>query len=172
MARLTISDVTLNGLGQALNPDYRCTLNATFGSISSTDSGTTGISLIGVAGNLTTPTTTITNPTGIGLSVGTSSAILSFGNTSSTLSGGTGVSLLTNTGTITFGALNISPDASQRGLLATDNSGTITSTSGAITASGAIAVEITRGHRHDTSGNFTGQCFCQRRCERHQTDQC
>jgi hypothetical protein len=140
---LTISDVTLNGLGQALNLTTGA-LNATFGSISSTDSSTTGISLTGVAGNLTTPTTTITNPTGIGLSVGTSSAILSFGNTSSTLSGGTGVSLLTNTGTITFGALNISPDASQRGLLATDNSGTLTSTSGAITASGAITVEITR----------------------------
>jgi len=140
---LTISDVTLNGIGQALNLTTG-TLAATFGSISSTNSGTTGISLTSVAGSLTSPTTTVTNPTGIGISVGTSNAALSFGNTTSTLSGGTGVSLLTNTGTITFGALSISPDASQRGLLATDNTNTITSTGGAITTSGAIAVEITR----------------------------
>jgi hypothetical protein len=140
---LTISDVTLNGAGEALNLNTGA-LNATFGSISSTNSGTTGISLTGVAGNLTSPTTTVTNPTGTGISVATSSAILSFGNTTSTLSGGTGVSLLTNTGAITFGSLDISPDANQRGLLATDNSGAITSTSGTINAPGATAVEITR----------------------------
>jgi hypothetical protein len=141
---LTISDVTLNGLGQALNLNTG-TLAATFGSISSTNSATTGISLTGVAGTLTSPTTSITNPTGIGISVGTSGGTLNFGNTNSTSSGSTGVSLLTNTGAITFGALNISPDANQRGLLATNNTNTITSTSGAITTSGATAVEITRG---------------------------
>jgi len=140
---LTISDVTLNGTGQALNLTSG-TLAATFGSISSANSGATGISLTGVAGSLTTPSTTVTNPTGIGISVGTSSAALSFGSTTATGSADTGVSLLTNTGTITFGALNIAPNANQRGLLATDNSNTITSTGGAITASGAIAVEITR----------------------------
>lgn len=141
---LTISDVTLNGTGQALNLTTG-TLAATFVSISSTNSATTGISLTGVAGTLTTPTTTITNPTGIGISVGTSGGTLNFGNTTSTGSGGTGVSLLTNTGAITFGALNISPDSNQRGLLATDNSNTITSASGTISTSGAPAVEITRG---------------------------
>lgn len=140
---LTISDVTLNGAGQALNLATG-TLAATFGSISSSNSATTGVSLSGVAGNLTSPTTTVTNPTGIGVSVDTSSATLDFGNTNSTQSGSTGVSLSTNTGSITFGALDISPDANQRGLLATDNSGTITSTSGAINAPGATAVEITR----------------------------
>ena len=140
---LTISDVTLNGTGQALNLTTG-TLAATFGSISSTDSTTTGITLTGVAGTLTTPTTTVTNPTGIGISVGTSSATFSFGTTSSTGSGGTGVSLLANTGAITFGTLTITPDAAQRGLLATDNSLTITSTGGAISTTGAVAVEITR----------------------------
>jgi hypothetical protein len=146
---LTISDVTLNGTGQALNLTTGA-LTATFGSISSTNSGTTGISLSGVAGSLTTPTTIITNPTGMGISVGTSSAIFSFGNTTSTQSGGTGVSLLTNTGTITFGALDISPDADQKGLVATDNVGTITSTGGTIVTSAtlgstnAAGVEITR----------------------------
>ena len=141
---LTVSDVTLNGNGQALNLSTG-TLAATFVSISSTNSGTTGISLTSVAGTLTSPTTTITNPAGIGIGVDTSSATLDFGNTTSSASGGTGVSLLTNTGTITFGALNISPDANQRGLLATDNSNTITTTSGTISTSGAPAVEITRG---------------------------
>jgi hypothetical protein len=140
---LTISDVTLNGVGQALDLTNG-TLAATFGSIASVNSVTTGITLNSVAGNLTSPTTTINNPTGIGISVGTSSATLNFGSTTSASSGGTGVSLLTNTGAITFGALNISPDANQRGLLATNNTNTITSTGGAITTSGAIAVEITR----------------------------
>jgi hypothetical protein len=141
---LTIADVTLNGTGQALNLTTG-TLAATFVSISSTASTTTGISLTGVAGSLTTPTTTVTNPAGIGISVNTSTATLNFGNTSSTLSGGTGVSLLTNSGTITFGSLDISAAANQRGLLATDNSNTITSTSGTVITTGAPAVEITRG---------------------------
>jgi hypothetical protein len=140
---LTIADVTLNGTGQALNLTTG-TLDTTFDSISSTASTTTGISLTSVGGTLTSPSTTITSPVGIGLSVNTSSASLSFGNTSATLSGATGVSLTTNSGAITFGALNITPVPGQRGLLATDNSMTITSTSGAISTAGAIAVEITR----------------------------
>lgn len=140
---LTISDVTLNGTGQALDLTNG-TLAATFGSISSNTSATTGVSLSSVAGSLTTPTTTVTDPTGIGISVGSSSASLNFGNTTASASGNTGVSLLNNSGAITFGALNISPDASQRGLLATDNSNTITATSGTISNTGATAVEITR----------------------------
>ena len=143
---LTISDVTLNGTGQALNL-INGTLAANLGGISSTNSATTGMTLTGVAGTLTTPTTTVTNPTGIGISVVTSSAALNFGNTSSTSSGGTGVSLLTNTGAITFGSLAITPDATRRGLLATDNTNTITSTSGAISTTGAVAsmAEAVRG---------------------------
>jgi hypothetical protein len=140
---LTISDVTLNGVGQALNLTNG-TLAATFLGISSTNSTLTGISLTSVAGSLTSPTTTITNPTGIGLSVDTSSGSLNFGNTNASGSGSTGVSLTTNTGTITFGSLSISPAANQRGLLATNNTNTITSTSGAISTTGATAVEITR----------------------------
>ncbi|HEY2964560.1 MAG TPA: Ig-like domain-containing protein, partial [Pyrinomonadaceae bacterium] len=138
-----VSDVTLNGNGQALNLTNG-TLNGTFGSISSTNSATTGISLTTVAGSLTTGSTTVTNPTGIGISVNTSSGSLSFANTSVTGSGSTGVSLTTNTGTITFGDLDISPDAGQRGLLATDNTNTITTTSGTISTGTGTAVEITR----------------------------
>jgi uncharacterized repeat protein (TIGR01451 family) len=141
---LTISDVTLNGTGQALNLTTG-TLAATFGSISSTNSATTGISLTGVGGSLTSPTTTITNPTGSAISVNTSSGSLNFGNTNASGSGSTGVSLTTNTGAITFGSLSISPDAGQRGLLATDNTNTITSTGGDIvTTTTGVPVEITR----------------------------
>ena len=140
---LTVSDVTLNGTGQALDLNGG-TLAAAFNSITSTDSATTGISLENAGGTLTSPTTTITNSTGIGLSVNNSSAALNFGNTDSTGSAGTGVSLNANTGTITFGSLNISPDGGQRGLLATNNTMTITSTGGAVSTSGATAVEVTR----------------------------
>jgi uncharacterized repeat protein (TIGR01451 family) len=140
---LTVSDVKLDGLGQALNLSTG-TLAAAFISISSTDSATTGMTLTSVAGSMTSGSTTVTNPAGIGVSINTSGCSFSFGNTTSTLSGGTGVSLLTNTGTITFGSLNITPDGTQRGLLATDNSMTLTANGGAITTSGAPAVEITR----------------------------
>ncbi|HSE16084.1 MAG TPA: Ig-like domain-containing protein, partial [Pyrinomonadaceae bacterium] len=140
-----ISDITLNGNGQALNlTNGTLSPAATFGSISSANSATTGLSLTTVAGSLTTGSTTITNSTGIGISVNTSSLTLGFANTSVTGSGGTGVSLTTNTGAITFGDLDISPDAGQRGLLATDNTQTITATSGTIATTTGTAVEITR----------------------------
>lgn len=146
---LTISDVRLNGAGRALDLATG-TLAATFSSISSTNSATTGISLTSVAGNLTTASTSVTNAAGIGISVNTSTAVLDFGSTASTGSGGAGVSLQTNTGTISFGALDISPDADQKGLVATDNSGTITSSGGSIITSAstgstnAAGVEVTR----------------------------
>ena len=142
---LAISDVTLNGNGQALNlTTGNLTPAAAFGSISSTNSATTGISLTSVGGGLTSGSTTITNPTGIGISVNTSSAALNFANTSATGSGGTGISLTTNTGTITFGSLTITPDSGQRGLLATNNTQTITATSGSVSTTNNVAVEITR----------------------------
>ncbi|HYV10908.1 MAG TPA: Ig-like domain-containing protein, partial [Pyrinomonadaceae bacterium] len=128
---LNVLDVTLNGNGQTLNLTTG-TLTGSFGSLSSTNSATTGLSLSGVAGSLTTGSTTVTNSTGIGISVATSGLTLGFANTSVTGSGDTGVSLTTNTGAITFADLDISPDAGQRGLLATDNTQTITTTSGTI----------------------------------------
>ncbi len=140
---LTIADVTLNGTGQALNLTTG-TLSASFNSISSSNSATTGISLSDVGGGLTSSTTTITNPFGIGAIVANSSASLSFGNSSSTQSGDTGVFLNNNTGPIAFGTLNInSPDQNQRGLLATSNSGSITTTGGIISTTGVTAIEIT-----------------------------
>ncbi len=124
------------------------TLGMTFTSVSSTNSTGTGISLTSASGSLTIGTTTITNPSGIGITATSCSAALNFGNTTANSSGGTGVVLggsgTGNTGTITFGALNIAPDANQRGLLAQENTMTITSTSGTISTTGAPAVEITR----------------------------
>jgi hypothetical protein len=140
---LNVSEVTLNGTGNALNLTTG-TLNGTFGSISSSNSATTGISLSGVGGSLTTGSTTVTNSTGIGISVSGSSLALSFAATSVTGSGGTGISLTTNSSTTTFGALTITPAANQRGLLATDNTANITIPSGTVSTSGAVAVEITK----------------------------
>jgi Ca2+-binding RTX toxin-like protein len=140
---LNISDVTLNGNGQTLNLSTG-TLNGSFASLSSTNSATTGLSLTSVAGSLSSGSTTVTNSTGIGISVNTSSAALGFANTSVPGSGGTAISLSANVGAITFGSLAISPDANQRGLLATDNTQTITATSGVLVTSGAAAVEISR----------------------------
>lgn len=146
---LTLAETALGGTGQALNLSSGTLTGPTastaaFISISSTNSSTTGVSLTSVSGNMSSGSTSITNPTGIGIGVTTSSAALNFGNTTSTLSGGTGVSLTGNSGAITFGTLDISPDSGQRGMLATENSNTITSTGGAISTTGATAVEITR----------------------------
>ena len=113
---LNISDVTLNGSGQALSLTTG-TLAATFGSISSTDSGATAINLITVAGSMTSGGTVITNPSGSGISINTSSGAFSFANTLVTGSSTVGVLLTTNTGAITFADLDIAPDGGQRGLL-------------------------------------------------------
>jgi len=140
---LNASDITLSGNGQTLSLTNG-TLNGTFASLSSASSATTGLSLSTVAGSLSSGSTTVSGSTGIGISVGTSSATLNFANTSVSTSGGTGVSLLTNTGTITFGDLDVSPNTNQKGLLATDNTNTITATSGTFVTNNAAAVEITR----------------------------
>ena len=140
---LNISDVTLNGNGQALNLTNG-TLTASIASISSNSAAATAINLTSIAGSLTTGSTTISSPTGSGISINTSSGTFSFANTSVTTSTSTGVSLTTNTGPITFGDLDISPNANQKGLVATNNTNTITTTNGTLSTSGAAAVEITR----------------------------
>lgn len=118
----------------------------TFTSLTSTNSPGKGVNLAGVGGSLTSGTTTVTNPAGIGIDIQTSVAggTISLGPTSATASGGTGVNLASNAGNVTFGALTVTPDANQRGLLATENAGTLTVPSGTVTTTGATAVEITR----------------------------
>ncbi len=54
------------------------------------------------------------------------------------------MNLASNAANVTFGALTVTPDASQRGLLATENAGALTVPSGTVATTGATAVEITR----------------------------
>jgi uncharacterized repeat protein (TIGR01451 family) len=130
------------------------TLGMTFSTATSTNSATTGISLTSASGNLSIETTTITNATDTGILVQglTSGASVSFGGTSITnpdgdTIGGTGVRLIDNVGDVAFGDLDITPETGQRAFHATSaiaDSGTITTTSGTISATNAIAIEINR----------------------------
>ncbi|MEJ7861051.1 MAG: carboxypeptidase regulatory-like domain-containing protein [Pyrinomonadaceae bacterium] len=144
------ADVTLNGTGQALNLTGGGSLAANFASISSASSAAAGITLTGLGGNLTSATTSITSPTtvGINLTSSVSGGTFNFGNTTVSSSAGTGIVLggasAGNANNITFGSLNITPAANQWALLAQNNTGTITTASGTITATGATAVEITQ----------------------------
>ncbi len=135
-------------LGPAINitkaaaPASPITLN--FTNVSSTNSGSQGINLDRVSGTLNIATTTSTNPTNAGIQIQNSAGTFNLGNTNSSSSGGVGVFLNLNSAAITFADLDISPDATQRAFVATDNTGTLTNTSGDITTSGAgnRAVEI------------------------------
>src|SRR5262249_9663312 len=116
-------DTTINnGSGRALNLSNG-TMDVILQSLTSTNSSTTGMTLDTSGGSLQiTRTNHNTNPRG------------------------TGVSPTTNTGTNHVAAINVTNTTSNKsGLVATDNSGTITITSGAIN-SGATgpAVQITR----------------------------
>jgi hypothetical protein len=73
---------------------------------------------------------------------GASAVAADFGNTTVNSSAGDAVDLSGNTGNVTFAALNLTPDANLRGLDAANVAGTITSTSGAITTTGAAALNI------------------------------
>ncbi len=106
----------------------RITLGTTFTSITSTNSATSGISLSNVAGNLTSGTTTITNPTGQGINVsGTASTgTFNFGTTSLTGSGGAGLSSTGFANILQFSSLVITPDNNQKGIDITSASGSLT----------------------------------------------
>ncbi|MFN2510476.1 MAG: beta strand repeat-containing protein [Pyrinomonadaceae bacterium] len=128
---------------KAAAPATPITLN--FSTVASTNSGTQGINLDRVSGNMTIIATTVTNPTGAGIQVQNTSVggTMNFGNTNSTQSGGTGVLMSANAGAVTFADLDITPDSSQRALLAQNNTGAITSTTGTVSTTTATAVEIT-----------------------------
>ncbi len=147
---LTVSDVNVTGSGGPALALQSGTLDATFGTLSSTGSaGQNGLSLVTIAGNLTATTTTLTNPTTRGLYVTTSPGLVAdFGNTTITDSAigsapsATAVSLLTNAGaSLTFDSLTIVADGV--GLNA-NTSGTlkIGGASNSIVATGGAAVDI------------------------------
>ena len=151
---LVISQVAVSATGPALqlsNGTFALTSpDDNFISLSSTNSTTTGISFTTVSGSMKSGSTNIQNPTGIGISVttaGLGTNGLDFGNTTVNSSGGTGVALTNNNGNVKFGTLTITPDANQRGLFATHgsgNGGSVTTNGGAISTTGAVAVELTR----------------------------
>lgn len=133
---LTVSEMALNGNGAALDLSTG-TLAATFSSISSNASTGFGLILDSVGGTLTvTGGTTITNPTTYGIGITNNSSVsANFGNTSITGSGDVGLvtsGTNTNTSSLTFGDLDITPDAG-KSAINTNNSGSITCTSGTIT---------------------------------------
>ncbi|MCA1684098.1 MAG: hypothetical protein LC708_03095, partial [Actinobacteria bacterium] len=128
----------------------RTPLAMVLNNLDSTNSSGVGVNLTSVSGTFTvndaTLATSITNPTGVGLQVVNSAAVFSFGNTVVNQSGGTGVVLGTasngNTASITFADLDIAPDSGQRALQTRDNTGAITTTTGTISTTNAIAVEV------------------------------
>jgi Bacterial Ig domain/Calx-beta domain len=144
------SSISTTGVGAQVAPTISATgvaLGMNFTTIASTNSGGSGMFLNTVSGALTTGTTNMQNPTGIGIVAASSSVTLNFGTTTVNGSGSTSISLggsgTGNTGPITFGSLSVTPDSGQRGILAQQNTGTITSTSGTVTTTNATAVEIT-----------------------------
>lgn len=162
----TISGVTTQGIlvtGSTVNANFgNTTITAgsdgvslqnnsagtrTFGTLSITNGSGVGF-LHAVGGGLTNITgqATITNPGGRGIDIQNAAVAngVTFSNTNVTQSGGTGVHLQNNAGNITFADLDISPDANQRCIFATENTGTITSTSGTLANTGATSIEITK----------------------------
>jgi hypothetical protein len=143
----SLPDVTLNGTGKALDLTTG-TFAATSKliSLTTTSSATEGIELVSVTGTVAFGSTAVSNSTSAGISVTTSSADINFGNTNVSSSAGTGVLLSNNTGDMTFADLDISPDSNQRGLLISNTAvgpyGTVTATSGTISALLANAAEV------------------------------
>src|SRR5438270_5170421 len=102
----SLTDVTLNGNGQALNLTTG-TFAATSGfvSVTTTSSTTSGLTLTGVAGTVAFGSTTVSGSTTQGILIGTTTAAINFGNTTVT-AGTDAVSFQNNpSGTRTFGTL-------------------------------------------------------------------
>ena len=146
---LTVREVSLPGparSGQALGlSNGSLVAGSTFGALVSTAAADTGVGLADVSGSLTvTGGTTVAGSGMAGISVVNSTAgAFDFGNTSVSATGGTGVSLSSNVATVRFGDLDIAPNAGQRALVATGNSGKVTVTSGTIVTTGNGAVQVT-----------------------------
>ncbi|MCY7350279.1 MAG: Ig-like domain-containing protein [Cytophagaceae bacterium] len=149
-ANIDFGNTSVSGGTDAVSLQNNSAGTRTFGTLSTSGNSRVGF-LHAVGGGLTTIAgqTTITNPGGKGIVIqdATASNGVTFADVNSTQSGDTGVLLTSNAGAVTFADLDISPDANQRGLQATRNTGTITATSGTISTTGdinitAIAVDI------------------------------
>jgi len=116
-------------------------LGLVFTSVSS-NNGTNGITFSGGSGTFQSGTTNLQNSLGIGLSMASSAVAASFGNTTVNSSAGAAVNLSSNSGNISFADFDLTPDSSFRGLDAQNNTGTITTTSGDVAATGNAAIFI------------------------------
>jgi hypothetical protein len=143
---LTVSTLSLNGDGRALNLTTG-TLAASLGNISASNTGANaGLVLNGVGGSLAVSgTTTITNPGGNGIDVSNAPAGASFGFGTATISknaAGACVNLATNLGTTGFASLTVS-NSSGAGL-STNSGGTFNATTGSVTTTGTgVAATLT-----------------------------
>lgn len=139
---LTVSSVTLNGTGAALNLSNG-TLDATFISMSSTNSLGRGVNLDTVTGLLTSGSTSVTDSAQAGIRVVNGGSTYNFGPTTLT-STTSGLELTNNaTSTFNFTSLAVTTDAGA-GLMAS-SSGTLTigGVSNTIVATGGAALDVT-----------------------------
>lgn len=107
---LAVADTAVDSAGQALDLDNG-QLNASFQSISSTGSGSAGVSLTNVAANsvFSGGATTVNGAAGVGIVLGNvgSGSTLSFGATGVLARNATGIDLDAVQGSVAFGATNI-----------------------------------------------------------------
>jgi hypothetical protein len=147
---------SISAIGNAALVVSSAAMNMTFTSLASTNSTAQGINLNAASGTLASTSTNIQGAAATGISVTSSAGAPNFGNTTVNSSaiagaGNTGVVLTSNSGNITFADLDITPKSGQRALHATLNTGTLTATSGTISAPNVTAVEIVG----TSSGNRT-----------------
>lgn len=139
---LTVSNVTLNGTGAALNLSNG-TLAAAFNSMSSTNSLGRGVNLDTVTGSLTSGSTSVTDSAQAGIRVVNGGSTYDFGTTTLT-STTSGLELMNNaTSTFTFASLAVTTDAGP-GLMAS-SSGTLNigGAGNTIVATGGAGVDVT-----------------------------
>lgn len=145
---LTVSNLSVNGDGRALNLTTG-TLAATVGGISASNTGANaGLVLNGVGGSLTVSgNTTITNPGGNGIDVSNApaGATFSFGTASvSKNAAGACVNLATNNATATTSFTSLTVTNSSGAGIITNAGGTLNASAGSITTTGTgVAASFT-----------------------------
>ncbi|MFL6256369.1 MAG: beta strand repeat-containing protein, partial [Pyrinomonadaceae bacterium] len=145
---LTVSNLSVNGDGRALNLTTG-TLAATVGGITASNTGAnTGLTLNGVGGSLTVSgTTTVTNPGGNGIDITNAPAGASFSFGTATVSknaAGTAVNLATNNAGATTGFTSLAVTNSSGAGIVTSAGGTLNVTTGSITTTGTgVAASFT-----------------------------
>jgi hypothetical protein len=147
-ADINFGNTTVTGGTDAISLQNNSAGTRTFGTI--TVSGNSGIGFLhSVGGGTTTVTgaTTITNPTGTGISIQNSTTAVSFAATTVNkgASAGTGVDLGNNSGNTTFASLSITT-SNGTGLLGVGNTGQInvTTNAGSIASTGGAAINISK----------------------------